>query len=271
MRGACPEVCGSMEIRLFGHADVSSSGVPIKFAKRSTTLAMIAYLVLRRGQSISRESLAFVLFPESDETAALAELRRYLYLAAKALPERAGEPWIVADSETVRWNERDDAFVDVLAFERLAADPETHLAAIELYAGDLLEDVYDDWVLGERERLRARYLTILTASIERRRARRAFGPAIELATRLLASDPWREDALRSLVAIRYESGDTAGALAEYDRFAKRLRDDLGIAPMAETVAVRRSILRNEAVPGSLDRALGTIAATAAPARAVLPF
>ena len=40
-------------------------GVPVKFAKRSTTLAMLALIVLQRGRTISRESLAFTLFPRS--------------------------------------------------------------------------------------------------------------------------------------------------------------------------------------------------------------
>ena len=212
---------------------------------------MLARIILQHGHALSRESLAFTLFPDVDERAALAELRRYLYLANKALPERAGEPWIVVDAETVRWNEAAGAFVDTVEFERLSRDPETQSEAIELYAGDLLEDVYDDWVVSERERLRARYLAILSESIERHRARRDFGTAIGYAKRLLAVDPWREDAVRSLLALRYESGDAAGALSEFDRFAKRLRDELSIAPMPETLAVRDSILRNEAVPGAL--------------------
>lgn len=241
-----------LAVRLFGQANVSYAGVPVKFAKRSTTLAMIALIVLKRGQAISRESLAFTLFPESDETAALAELRRYLYLANKALPAaRATDPWLVVDAETVRWNDGANAFVDIVEFERLSASAETQAQAIDLYAGDLLEDIYDDWVLAERERLRSRYLAVLDESLDRHRANREFAAAIACAKRVLATDPWREDTLRSLMAMRYESGDTAGALAEYEHFAKRLRDELAIAPMPETVGVRQSILRNEAVPGSL--------------------
>ncbi len=45
--------------------------------------------------------------------------------------------------------------------------------------------------------------------------------------------------MRALVAVRYESGDTAGTLAEYETFARRLRDELDAAPMVET-AFRRA-------------------------------
>jgi DNA-binding SARP family transcriptional activator len=261
----------SLDIRLFGCADVRAAGAPVKLAKRATTLAMLAFIILKRGQAIARESLAFTLFPEFEEAAAVAELRRCLYLTNKSLPDQPENPWLIIDAETVRWNESAGAFVDVIAFNELAATEETHAAAIELYTGDLLEDVYDDWVLAERERLRSRYLELLAESIDQYRARRAFGPASASAKRLLAADPWREDILRSLLAIRYESGDTAGALAAYDAFAKRLRDELGVAPMPETVAVRQSILRNETIPGSFFRPAAAAPDTAARPAPVLPF
>jgi DNA-binding SARP family transcriptional activator len=197
-----------LDIRLFGHANVSFAGVPLKFAKRSTTLAMLACVLLKRGRPMPRESLAYLLFPEVDEAAALAELRRYLYLANKALPACDVEPWLLLDAETVRWNERANAFVDVVEFERLSVSAETQGQAIDLYAGDLLEDVYDDWVLAERERLRSRYLALLNECLDRHRANREFNVAISYANRVLATDPWREDTLRTLVAVRYESGDT---------------------------------------------------------------
>jgi DNA-binding SARP family transcriptional activator len=266
-----PAPAAGLEIRLFGNADARVAGVPVKFAKRSTTLAMLAMLVLRRGHAMTRESLAFTLFPDAEEGAALAELRRYLYLASKALPERAGDPWLIVDAETVRWNDAAGAFVDVVAFEHFAAEPATHDRAIELYAGDLLEDIYEDWVVAERERLRSRYLAILSESIARHRAARDFPSAIASAKRLLATDPWREDAVRSLLAARYESGDSAGALAEYESFAKRLRDELAIAPMPETVAVRQSILRNDAVPGSLARPILTASPDGRRPIQALPF
>ena len=245
---------GGLEVRLFGQPDIRYAGSPIKFAKRSATLAMLALLVLKRGRALSRESVAFTLFPDNDEASALAELRRYLYLANKALPPRAGDPWILSDTETVRWNDSAEAFIDVVEFERFAGENAMQERAVELYAGDLLENVYDDWVLTERERLRALYFSALDDLIDRFRAERNFAAAISYAKRVLSSDPWREDALRALIAIRYESGDTAGALSEYDRFAKRLRDELAIAPMPETVAVRRSILRQEALPGAVGAA-----------------
>ncbi|HEY5093479.1 MAG TPA: AAA family ATPase, partial [Candidatus Eremiobacteraceae bacterium] len=55
-----------------------------------------------------------------------------------------------------------------------------------------------------------------------------------------------------LMAARYGSADASGALSEYSRFAERLRADMHVDPMPETVAVRDAILRNATLPGTLD-------------------
>ena len=228
---------------------------------------MLGFLVLRRGQPVARNALAFTLFPDEDEEAALAELRRYLYLANKALPARSGHPWLVADAETVRWNADNPVFVDAIEFERLSSDDATLAEAVECYKGDLLEEVYDDWVLPERERLRTRYLDALMRLVRAHRARREHAAAISYARQIFAVDPWREDVLRQLLAARYESGDASGALLEFDRFEKRLRDEINVRAMPETLAVRAAIARGDPLPGSLesvDEASGKVAVRPAP-------
>ncbi len=72
--------------------------------------------------------------------------------------------------------------------------------------------------------------------------------AIETARRVLAVDPWREDIVRRIIAMRYESGDGAGALSEYAAFAKRLRAEMDAEPMAETAAVAERVARGQAPP-----------------------
>ncbi len=58
----------------------------------------------------------------------------------------------------------------------------------------------------------------------------------------------------------------------YERFSNQLRDELAISPMPETVAVRRSILRNEALPGSpLPSGSANFVSTSPRVATVLPF
>ncbi len=213
---------------------------------------MLAYLVLHDGVPVAREHLAFTIFPDLPEDDALKELRRYLYLAQKALPARA-PPWIVADAESIQWNGGCDSRTDVLEFRRLRNSDATLAAAVDAYAGELLPEFYDEWVIEERERLRIAFHEALTALVVRSRGDRRYADAIRFARRLLADDPWREDILRHLIAARYESGDTAGAIAEFDKFARCAREELRVEPMPETRALRDALTSGQPLPTSLDR------------------
>src|SRR6202022_983908 len=90
---------------------------------------------------------------------------------------------------------------------------------------------------------------------------RDYATAIPAAQRLLADDPWRDDVLRTLVRLRYEAGDRAGALAEYEGFAAALRDELGTEPMAETQAAYASVL-SDVAPQDDDAAAAAAHASA---------
>ena len=247
-RKAAPEI----QILLLGHGSIFIAGAPAKLPKRATTLAMLAMVALGRGRPVARDALAFALFPDVNEAVAARELRRYLWRVARALPARADRPLLIVDSETIRWNLAGPAFVDALEFERLAAETAMRATAVDLYAGDLLEDVYDDWIVPERERLRAIYLQALYDLVATNRSTRNNVAALGYARRFLATEPWREDMVRQAMAIHYALGDSSGARAEYHEFAERLRAEMGIEPMPETVALREAILRGDALIGSVD-------------------
>ncbi|NOZ06225.1 MAG: AAA family ATPase [Chloroflexi bacterium] len=206
--------------------------------------------MLHRERVVARQTLAFTLWPDVPEDVARANLRRHLHHLKRALPPAVdGRPWLLTDAQTVRWNPRGDYWLDVAEFERLSANPATVAQAVELYKDDLLADQYDDWLFYHRERLRSLYFADLDHLIRHHRARRDYPTAIAYSTSLLAHDPLREDALRLLVALRYEAGDRAGALHEYDLFLTHLRAELGVDPMPETIALYEAILRNRALPG----------------------
>ncbi len=61
----------------------------------------------------------------------------------------------------VRWNHEADVWIDVWAFADLLRDDSRLEEAVALYQGDLLQDLYDDWVLPERDRWREQLLTCL--------------------------------------------------------------------------------------------------------------
>ena len=222
--------------------------------------------MLHRDRPVSREALAFTLWSDDSETDARANLRRHLHHLQRALPPAdPAQPWWIGDAESIQWNPAAEYWLDVAEFDQLSDDDATLSQAVALYSGDLLNSLYDDWLFYERERLRDRFFADLTRLIEINRAGADFTTAIDCAQRLLRHDPFREDALRQLMRLRFETSDRAAALAEYDHFVRRLRAELDVEPMPETIALYESIAR-----GARAAAISEPRSSSAPT-AALPF
>jgi DNA-binding SARP family transcriptional activator len=258
-----------LSVRLFGNFGMEVDGQPFVMATPRQTLSIFAYLLLNRGTAVSREFLSFFMWPDEGEETARRKLRANLYDLGKVLPPASGERWILADGDNVSWNPAAPLRLDTEEFEACCNEPERREAGIELYRGDLLTSLYDEWVFPPRERYRNLYLATLTELISEARRRRDFPRAIAYAQRLLSVDPWREDIVRRLMAVRYESGDRSGGLNEYQRFAERLRAELDIEPMPETLALRDALARDLPIdPEPAPTRGGSGAGASAPA---LPF
>jgi len=232
---------------LLGQPQFLHYGRPFRFAASRRALALTCYLILKRRAPVSRGAVTLAIWPDDDEATARAALRRELHRAVKALPEAGSEPWILADQTELRWNEAADVWLDIDEFERYVAerDPEPVREAVELYRGELLDGLEDEWIFADRERLRAANAAALGRLLATARSTHDYETAIGFAGRILTEDPFREDVVRTLISLRYESGDRAGALHEAERYAKLYREELGVGLMPETEALRFSISRGE--------------------------
>jgi DNA-binding SARP family transcriptional activator len=237
---------GRLDIRLFGHLEVRLDGGRFSLATPRKSLQVLAYLWLHREAPVSREYLAFLLYPDDEEAAARAKLRATLSDLPKILPQPA-DRYVSIGTDKIAWNPEADVWLDVDAFVEASSDRGRLGEAINLYRGDLLPEVYDEWLDAIRERLRNAYLRCLTERVSEARSNANLALAIETARKVLAVDPWREDMVRRIIAMRYESGDRAGALSEYAAFAKRLRAEMDAEPMAETAAVAERVSRDQAL------------------------
>lgn len=238
-----------LRIQLFGQPRFYFNGEPYAFHSRPRALVLLTFLLLHRGAHLTRDLVAFTLWPDDSEAEARGKLRRHLHQLTSALPA-SPVPYITSVEETIAWNDDAPLWLDVDEFERCVADESRWADAVALYEGDLALSVYDDWIVPVRERLRRQYLDTLERLLFRARSRRDFALATTFAGRILANDQWREDVLRQLASIRYESGDRAGALREIDVFARRLADEMNIELMPETLALRGLMLRGSALPES---------------------
>jgi len=214
--------------------------------------ALIAYCALRPGCH-SRETLATLLWGNTDDDRARNSLRQTLFVLRTALPGTlSGVLRIDADSIGVDPAATD---VDVPAFERLAAEETPHALerAAALYRGDLLEgfdvkeEAFEQWLIQERERLRDLAIEVLARLFRQQCADAGGEPAIRTARRLLALDPLQEIAHRALMRLLAQTGRREAALRQYEVCADLLRCELRLEPEPETEQLHQEILRG-AVP-----------------------
>src|SRR5579883_1357250 len=235
-----------LDVKLLGRLRLAYDGKEIPFSARPKVAPLLAYLLLNRNERISRDELAFTLWPDESESTARANLRRHLHYLRKVLPP-SRKPWVIADSRAVSWNAAASFQLDVTEFERLTAADGDLEKAVSVY-GELLQGCEDEWLIGARERLRALYVQSLWELVRRARGRRNRVAANDYLGRILADDPWREDALRALMAVHCESGDSSSALQICSDFERRLRREMGAGLMPETAALRRAIERGDPLP-----------------------
>ncbi len=192
--------------------------------------AVLAYLLLNPGEH-GREKLAALFWGDSSDTQARDSLRT----ALKILRKHFGEELLLADRESVEINREFSLWVDAREFQAQAnADFE---AAIALYRGDLLAGFYDDWILQERERLRALYLHALTRASVEMRTRGEAERAIAYAQKILSADATNEDAHRQLMLCHVAMGNRNAALKQYEECVRVLHAELDVEPSPETTAL----------------------------------
>ena len=246
-----------IRIALLGGLDVRlPSGQAMNLSSRKAQ-GLLAYLALRPGQFHTRDKLATLLWGDaSDERArhslrqALLTLRRSLAAISPGLVVVAGDT-LAVDASQVE--------VDQEAFERLAAEGTYRSleAAASLYRGEFLEGLhvtepaFQEWVAGQRVRLRERAVEVLARLLQHQRGNGEVEPAIQTALRLLRLDRTQEVVHRTLIQLYARQGRRAEALRQYRACVGVLRGELGVEPEPETVRLYREILRPQVAPRPL--------------------
>lgn len=258
---------------------VAPDGGEVALPTRKTRL-LLAWLASPAGQAHTRERLAGLFWPDRGAEQARASLRN----ALSRLREALGPEALTADRETVTLSSA-RLVTDVADLERLAehdgADPEALRA---LPGADFLEGVVgeagdlDDWIAFERARLRALRERALHAAARSCLDRGETALAEELAARLVALDPLREQSHRLMMRVHASRGDRSRAIARFHELRTILRRELQVEPAPETLRLAEEIVRAERAPAPAPATPSAPAAPDAAPRApfhynvtVLPF
>lgn len=239
-----------MRVRLMGGFELRTGDGTLLALESSRAEALLGYLLLHRSTAHPRGQLAFLLWPDTTESQARTNLRHLLHTIRRTLPD--AERFVEITPRTLRWHVETPCWIDVAEFEHLldrAGDLSgaTRLAAltnaVDAYTGDLLAGHYQDWLLTERDRIRARYLQALDEVSVMLHERGDHAAAATYAERLIREDPLREATYRLLMHTYEARGDRARAVRTYHVCASTLERELDVGPSAETRATYESLLR----------------------------
>src|SRR5437764_3367692 len=216
-----------LRIRVLGELELELAGERIAPPRRGPARNLLAWLALHPGPRL-RSSVAGRLWPNVLDTSARASLRTSLSALRATIgsaPLAAGRTHVgLADGHV---------WVDAHEFDYLRATGRAE-AALALCRAELLTGLDEDWVLVARDEHRDAQGGLLAALAEDAFGRGEPESAVALARRRAALDRLDEAAHRDLMVRLVQAGDRAGALACNERFAERVRRQLGIAPSPAT-------------------------------------
>ena len=239
-RPACP--C----VRLLGGLVVEGVADATFGSRKARTALKV--LAVARGAPVSATALADALWdvdlparPTEQVSVLVSRLRRVLGVE-RIVRTDAGftlvADWLDVDELTSRVGQS----VEALHGGRSAAARAAADAALALARGPLLPDDDGTWVAAERQRCATLVARARTVAAEAALAADDPAAAELAAEAALADDPYDEALWRVLMRAQLATGRPAAALASYARARRRLADDLGVSPDAETRRLHAEIL-----------------------------
>lgn len=188
---------------------------------------LIALLAL--SGPMARVRLGPALWPASTDARAANSLRVALWQASHTLPDLLAD---VRDPIALH----EDVAVDVHNVYRLMDRAETGPASsvpvvpTRLQESELLPDWYDDWVIGEQERLRARRVQTLERLAADYLARDEPERALDCAQGATDLDPLSETSHQLVIESHIGAGNYVVARRAFETFRERVRTELDVEP-----------------------------------------
>ncbi len=226
-----PSHSPSIQVRLFGAFQIRAGGRPCSIP-RGKACSLLAYLLLQGAGPIRREQLVDRLWPDARPARARRNLSDALYRLRQALDPG----WIIATSRHIGLSPELSLRVDLWEFEAaIRAGSVTDLArAVELYRGELLPELDDDWLLLPRTTLKESYLTALGELAQHWEKEGELARALIHYRQLAQADPLGERSYQGMMRILAGQQRISEALQLYDSLERLLAQEMQVAPSPES-------------------------------------
>ena len=250
----------SLRVRFFGHFEVLCDGEPMPLGRNGKALTILKYLLANRARPVSQDRLMGWLWPDSNLKKARWSLNSAVHGLRKLLAGCPSSPpgtsYVLLEEGYYRLGPDLRIATDVEEFDghyergrrleaagRLEEAGEEYEKAVALYRGDyLVEDLYEDWTMVERERLANAYVDMLDRLaanyLEGGRLRESIGACY----RALEKDRCHEDSHRLLMTCYARMGQRDRAVRQYRLCEKVLGQEYDTSPSPETRHLYQGLL-----------------------------
>jgi predicted ATPase/DNA-binding SARP family transcriptional activator len=240
-----------LRIRALGEATVYHGDQPLTPAEWGYGKPRELLFLLLSSPPRTKVEIGRAIWPDLDD----GQLRNAFHTALRDLRRALGDPgWVrFAAGRYSLDRARDhrcdlEIFDEALAAARRAGPADAALPhlrrAIDAYGGEFGAGLPDTgWVLDRRTHYARQYASALAATGRLLAGAGRLPEAVETYRRAVRHDPLDEAAHRQLISALIRTGQAAQAAQTYEALAARLRDELGIAPAAETTALYEKLRR----------------------------
>ena len=213
---------------------------PIRLTE--TIAELFTYLICHRETRISKWVLCELFWPDQDPDQSMHSLYTAVYRLKKMLKDSAFPFDLLSHHgfyQVALW----DCHVDFEAVKKLAAlDQPVTEAQVSVYESVIAEfpstflEVHDfGWALPFTERIENDYKKIGLRLLQRYRANRQFPEATALCNRLEKRFPYDDDVQSAILQILADQEEDAQVKAQYEKYRKRLLQDLGSTPSVQFI------------------------------------
>ena len=241
-----------MEFRLLGPVEVLVDGKPVALGAPKQR-ALLAELLLHRGEVVTRERLIDALWGEDAPDSALSSLQVYVHglrraLGAGRIETRGAGYRIVAEPEELD-AERFERLVSLGARSLETGSPAGAARrlreALDLWRGTALADLAGQPVAAAAAALEERRLVALELRGDADLQLGRHDAVLAEIEQLIAREPYRERLRAQWILALYRAGRQKDALDAYRATRDLLVDELGVEPGPTLQELEQAVLRQD--------------------------
>jgi DNA-binding SARP family transcriptional activator len=260
-----------LNLSFLGAFSAKSGSNAIQGFESAKVRALLAYLMLEADKPHSRDHLVGLLWGEGDDLKSAKNLRQALSNLRKTIQDiDPDNPFLLIAADTIQANESNSLlWRDAQVFEKLISACEKHPhrkietctacahrleQAAQLYRGELLRgfnlkdsEYFQDWLVARREYFHQKMISVLEYLAEYHQQRHEHKTAIGYARRLVSMDEWREESHVLLMRLLASASQRSGAIKQYQKCRRILREEFGVDPQPETVQLYQDILNHQTI------------------------